>query len=557
MPTKTASDVYAELFTANTLFVAAAAAMLVWVSWHGYRLQPARFLRIWAGAWAAYFVARLVTLVQLSAFGHGLSTAAQVALSAVSQSGYYLHVMLLCACVLVLRRRGARWVTPRRLILYAAVLVALSVGIAVGTAHSEFFTRLRWRVSLRSVLSAMAFACSGLMMLRHGRRIRRFGASFFGAALLLGALHLSVHAWAFGVRAMYAVAALLTGLEILEVAAIGFGLLLWAQEDKNDQLEQTRHAALQAAKLTGQLLSLARNPASGVRAIDVGREAREVLPLLRSLAGARVSVDLATDDGPLRVRMKRGHVEQILINLVTNGRDAIRGDGAIELRIRRRERGESAAIELLACDTGVGMSDEVRQRVGELFFTTKPSSGSGMGMASVRSIVEETGGVIEFSPRPGGGTEVRVSWPEAQATADTEVEDLTASAVGAASATVLLVEDDAMVRGVAERELRAVGLDVLVAPAAAEAEALARGHAGRIDLLLSDVVMPEGSGPQLAARLRAERPEMAVCFMSGFVGEGDGGELPPGARILEKPFTPAELVAFVRGVLSDASTTQS
>lgn len=597
---------------ANSLFVVSASALLVLVLWGSYRRHNTQFLRLWTGCWLSYLIARLVTLAHIGWLQATEAPTVKLLLSITSQTFFYLHVVLLFACMLALLQRGRSWLRPQVLWVSIGAVLLLSTVVALATIDSAIGTRLALRVGARTTATAIAFLICGFLLVRQGRRIGRHGAQLAGFALFLNAVHLSVHSWAFLVGGLYSMAAILQGLEILAVCAIGFGLLLWVHEDVADEaqrsgrelgkrtqellraqrlesvgqlaggvahnfnnvltvvicntevllaeqnlggeqrvlLEQTKNAAMNAAKMTGQLLALARNPASALRTIDVGKEAQQVMPLLRALAGVGVTIDLAIQPGALRARLKHGHVEQVLINLVTNGRDAIAETGTVSLSITRQVDAQGTRIVLVARDTGVGMTDSVRARVGELFFTTKAGTGTGMGMASVRSILSETNGLLDIETADSKGTTVTVSWPQADTPTEQRVvtEVPVVSPVG--SATILLAEDDEVVRGIARRALVHAGYNVLVGESSPDAVRIARDHPDAIDLLVSDVVMPELSGPELAVAVEKVRPNTAACFVSGFVDEESRARLPASVPVLGKPFTPQELVDFVGQVLA-------
>lgn len=615
MPTKTVSELYLDFFTANSLFVVLASLLLMLVGWKSYRRHPARFLTLWMSCWGSYLLARLLTMVQLGAFRESVPESVSTISSIAGQTFFYMHVVLLFACMLALLRRGDRWTRGSVLVGAMVLLAVLCTLVTLGTSETSIGQKLALRVGVRCAVTAVAYFVCGVMLLRLGMRIGRFGAQFAAYALFLQVVHLSVHAWAFLFGGLYEMAAYLEGLEIVSVCSIGFGFLLWVHEDASHDaeqanralgtrtsellraqrlesvgqlaggvahdfnnvltvvmcntemmladksiqgdarqtLEQTQNAALHAAKMTSQLLALARNPASALRSIDVGREASELLPLLRCLAGGAVSLELDVEPGPMRAKLKRGHVEQVLINLVTNGRDAIAERGSIKLSVRQVRGSKGKRIVLSASDSGQGMAEPVKARVGELFFSTKPGSGTGIGMASVRSILSETEGLLEIDSDSSKGTTVTVSWPQAEATGEFVVEPEKRAVPEPQPATILLAEDDQVVRAIAERALTRAGYHVVAGKTSTEAARLAREYPGTIDLLVSDVVMPKLSGPELAVAVQKARPSTKACFMSGFVDEESRARLPDSVPVLGKPFTPQELVDFVGSVLASST----
>ncbi|MCA8950621.1 MAG: response regulator, partial [Planctomycetes bacterium] len=536
-------------------------------------------------------------------------------LSLLAQIAYYLHLWLLVVCLRAFAGRREQVLERRRLYAGAVVVTAFAALSIVATAGAEPAVRLGLRVALSWALTAAAFAVCGVALVWHGRRIDRIGAQLAGASLVFGAGSQGLQAVSFGLGDVYGLAPYFGAFEVLVICALGLGLVLWMQEnltaetrrvnqalgestqallqaqrlesvgqlaggiahDFNNvltvvigntettmsegglappvrqRLAETRSAALQAAKLTSQLLSLARNPASAARPVDVPAEVREILPLLQSLAGARVRITIELPPVPLRAMLKRGHVEQVLLNLVTNARDAIPGEGAIRLRVAREFRGGRARVVVSATDTGIGMSDAVRRRVGELFFTTKGGRGNGMGMASVRSILTETRGDLAIDTDEGRGATVTVTWPEVEV-GERPAEPTFVLPERPPERTILLAEDDPMVRRITRQTLEAQGFRVLVEENSRRAAEVVREHAGPIDLLLSDIEMPELSGPGLARLARAARPGIAVRFISGYVDERTA-DLAVATPVLGKPFTRDELLAFVREALAEQAGT--
>lgn len=609
------AEVYQRFFTVHSLFVVAACALLVWVSWQSYRQHRLAFLKLWAASWMSYLLARLLTLMETGLLGDHLTGPLRTTCSALSQTGFYVHVWLLVICLRSLAGHREARLGRRRLLLVLGGIFAFAGGLTLATSGSGRELRVMLQVGLRCAVTAAAFAACGVLLVRHGHRIRRLGAQFVGVTLLFGATSYGLHAYAFSFDTVFEFSPYLGSFEILVVCAIGLGLVLWMQEDVNEQarqinhelgertsallqaqrlesigqlaggvahdfnnvltvvigntesllrqrdlpnrvrtsLEETHHAAMQAAKMTGQLLTLARNPASAVRAIDIGREVHEILPLLRSLVGARIRIVVATADPPLRVLLKRGHVEQVLINLVTNARDAIPDTGTVRIIVEREMVDGGSRIVLSAVDSGTGMPESVQRRVGELFFTTKGGSGTGMGMASVRSILAETEGRMRVESKKGGGTTVTVSWPEVDSKPEGASEPAVVQLPRPPGATILFAEDDAMVRNVTRRTLEGAGFRVLVEEDSTNAARVARDHEGTIDLLLSDVVMPGLSGPELAQAVRDVRPGIKVRFISGYIDAEHSAKLPDMAPVLGKPFTRQELLAFVQSALSDHS----
>jgi hypothetical protein len=246
------------------------------------------------------------------------------------------------------------------------------------------------------------------------------------------------------------------------------------------------------------------------------------------------------------VRIDRSHLEQAILNLVVNARDAARPGGSLVLEVRdAADSGGGRSVEILAIDDGVGMEPEVAERIFEPFFTTKGDAGTGLGLATVHRVVRGAGGTIDVRSRPGDGTTFRILLPRATATPTRARPDSQVIAIEQ-TGTVLLVEDHAAVREAAARALRAAGHHVLAAGTAEEGLALADGHGGPIDVLVADLVLPGMTGLDLATELRRRQPAVYVIYMSGYLDETTSARVArEGARFLAKPFGGKALLAQV------------
>jgi PAS domain S-box-containing protein len=313
-------------------------------------------------------------------------------------------------------------------------------------------------------------------------------------------------------------------------------------------LDGIRAAADEAAGLTARLLAFSRRDVLERRPVDVNgavREAAELLqPILRE--NVRLALDLAPGLPP--VAADPGQVRQVVLNLALNARDAMPDGGAIRIATEPREGG----LVLLVADTGVGMDEETRTRALEPFFTTKDEGrGTGLGLSVVYGVVESCDGSIDIRSSPGVGTTVSVELPGTVA----EVGQVPAPAVRPSrrggGERVLIVEDRDIVRDLACSILEDAGYRVVSAPGGPEALALAREEAA-FSLLLTDVVMPEMSGADLATRLRAEQPSLRVLYMSGYTADvlDDEALALPHTAFLRKPFGTGELTAAVRELLA-------
>lgn len=310
------------------------------------------------------------------------------------------------------------------------------------------------------------------------------------------------------------------------------------------ELEEVRDAVERASQLTRQLSAFARRRLPVKRELELNEVLAELEPSLRRLLGTDKELRLELAGEPLRVLGDRGQLEQVLSNLAENARDALPANGKLDITVRRD--GSNANVEVR--DDGAGMSDEVQQHLFEPFFTTKPSSrGTGLGLASCLGIVRQHDGAIQIESSLGGGTLVRISLPLANA-----VEGgLTTSGVVEVApkrGRVLVAEDEPQVRAVAVRTLNSAGFEVLEASDGARALALFNARSAPIDVLVTDVLMPELSGPELARAVRRLDPDIGVVFMSGYSEAmlSTAASEFAGAAFLAKPFAPQALVSAVR-----------
>ncbi len=332
-------------------------------------------------------------------------------------------------------------------------------------------------------------------------------------------------------------------------------------------LEEIRHAAERAAALTGQLLAFSRKQVVEPRVLDLGKVVQDTVRMLERLVGERVRVVplIAPDVG--LVRADRAQLEQVLLNLAVNARDAMPGGGVLTIEAENveftsprhtpfMELPAGRYVLLAVADTGHGMSEETLLRVFEPFFTTKErGKGTGLGLASVYGIVRQSGGSITVESGEGEGARFVIYLPRASGAVARE-ELPAAGAAQAGSGTILLAEDEAALLSVATRILQNLGYTVMGAPSAEAALDLAGRHPGQIDLLLTDVIMPGESGPVLASRLTRQRPGLKVLFMSGYAGDelGVHGVLDASVELLQKPFTAQELASRVRDALASPGT---
>jgi signal transduction histidine kinase/ActR/RegA family two-component response regulator len=326
-------------------------------------------------------------------------------------------------------------------------------------------------------------------------------------------------------------------------------------------VDQVERAAQRAAALTSQLLSYARRQMVVPTVVDLNTSVSAMEPMLRRLLGEDIDVVTELDPHVWPVRVDSGQLEQVLLNLAANARDAMPDGGTLRLRTANRVitdtdvrsqpellPGEYASLSV--SDTGVGMTELVQARIFEPFFTTKPpGAGTGLGLAMCYGIAKQAEGHILAESAPGQGTTITLLLPRAAA------QQSAPAAAGAelpgGTETILVTEDDAVVRMLTARTLRELGYTVLEADSAASGRACSEQHAGPIHLLLTDVVMPGGGGRELAESLTAARPDLRVIFMSGYTGDVvlRRGVTEESVRFLSKPFSPTTLALAIRKTL--------
>ncbi len=316
------------------------------------------------------------------------------------------------------------------------------------------------------------------------------------------------------------------------------------------ELAEAERATERAAEVTRQLLAVSRRQVLEPALVDLGAVAEELAPMLRRLIGSHVDVSLALADDLAPVLADRGQLAQVLLNLAVNAGDAMPDGGTLTIATSRLEDGD---VGFVVTDTGHGMPPDVLEHAFEPFYTTKaPGHGTGLGLATVHGIVDQSGGRVSVRSSPGEGAEFTVAFPSAVrgATVGDRPAPVDAGRVDGHE-TVLLCEDASAVRQLLEHVLAANGYRVLPAALPSEALELALTHQGRIDALLTDVIMPEMAGPDLAEQVRAVRPGLPTLFVSGYTAEtlSSRGGLPPGSAFVEKPFAAATLLQALRGLL--------
>jgi PAS domain S-box-containing protein len=359
----------------------------------------------------------------------------------------------------------------------------------------------------------------------------------------------------------------------LLTAIAGYSQLLVSSLETGDErrtdAEQIQHAAGRAADLTRQLLAFSRRQVLHPAVLSLNDAVVGIQPMLDRLLGDDITLVVGLDPNAGNVRVDRSQLEQVVLNLSINGRDAMPDGGTLLIETAPVDLDDAyatlhAGVEpgryavLAVSDQGVGLSDEARAHLFEPFFTTKPSGqGTGLGLATVYGVVSQSGGHVLVFSEAGIGTTFRVYLPAVEADADTPVIIPDQSRPGRGG-TILVAEDDPAVRALVETLLTSNGYQVIGAPNGQAAVALARQADSPIDLLLTDVSMPGLSGPGLADRLRRLDPELPVLFMSGYADAATVTSRfleQPGAFIA-KPFTPDGLLGRVREVLERSPRTR-
>ncbi len=344
------------------------------------------------------------------------------------------------------------------------------------------------------------------------------------------------------------------------------------QDDRKlaEDVQQIEQAAEKATGLTRQLLAFSRRQVLQPKTLGLNQVVQGMEKMLRRMIGE--DIELITVSAPElgQVRADLGQIEQVIMNLAVNARDAMPRGGKLVFETENVELDEAYArshmgartgcyVQLAVSDTGVGMDAETMSHIFEPFFTTKEMGrGTGLGLSTVYGIVKQSGGYIWVYSEPGHGSTFKIYLPRVEGEHEHPAPALGENA-RRGSSTILLVEDDEAVRELATRILRQHGYAVLPASGGAEAELLCRRFEGKIHLLVSDVVMPGMSGAKLARRLRRQRPEIRVLFLSGYTDNAvqPHGILKSSTAFLQKPFTAHALAEKVASVLAAEDETKS
>jgi signal transduction histidine kinase/ActR/RegA family two-component response regulator len=351
----------------------------------------------------------------------------------------------------------------------------------------------------------------------------------------------------------------------------GYADMLLAEADDNgstrSDLREIQEAARRGSDLTRQLLTFCRKQVLTARPVDLNAVLSDTGQMLTRLIGESIRLELRTAPVACPIEADRVQLEQVLINLAVNARDAMAGRGTLQVELDRvmveadtRDLSSGQYVRLTVRDTGCGMDDATRERIFEPFFTTKlADEGSGLGLSTVYGVVKQLGGHISVESAPQQGTTFTIHFPATAKPLATPRDASAAPAVARRAETVLLVEDDRAVRTVVGSVLHRHGYTVLKAATPREALRIARAHAASIDLVLTDVIMPEMSGPEMVTLLAQQHPETRAVYLSGYSGDAllRQGLLESRPRLLQKPVATGDLLQAVRGALGNAPGRQT
>ena len=336
-------------------------------------------------------------------------------------------------------------------------------------------------------------------------------------------------------------------------------------ETYKEAVEEILKAGQRAATLTQQLLAFSRKQVLEAKILDLNSVVTDFEKMLRRMIGEDIELKIIPCSDLGTVKADRGQIEQVIMNLAVNARDAMPRGGLLKIETANVELRKQDVIDrpyvvpgeyvlLRVSDTGCGMDADLQSRIFEPFFTTKEKGkGTGLGLATVYGVIKQSGGYIWVKSEPGHGATFSIFLPRAEGPPVEHVTSLSRRAARGSPRTILLTEDEPSLRKLTRNTLAQLGYSVLEAPNASEAIEIADKLASHIDLLLTDVVMPGMSGRELAQHLADSRPNMKVLYMSGYTDGAiaDHGVLEKGISILRKPFTHAQLIHMLEEVLEE------
>ncbi len=348
---------------------------------------------------------------------------------------------------------------------------------------------------------------------------------------------------------------------------IGYSEILQERMVQSEALrpcvEEILQAGRRAASLTRQLLAFSRQQVLAPVVLDLNATITDTEKMLRRLIGEDIELQTSLEQDLAYVKADQSQIEQVILNLAVNARDAMPNGGRLTIVTENAELDEMSVrrysypvkpgryVLLTVSDTGVGMSREIQGHIFEPFFTTKEKGkGTGLGLATVYGVVKQSDGYIELQSELGEGTTFKIYLPRVERGAAPETRKVLPAPLLAGHETILLVEDEDSLRNLTSGVLVSLGYTVLTASNGSRALETSQAHSGEIALLLTDVVMPNMNGPALAEQLTAERPNLKVLYMSGYTGQRFGeGVLPDGSCFLAKPFSRENLAQKVREAL--------
>jgi CheY-like chemotaxis protein len=336
-----------------------------------------------------------------------------------------------------------------------------------------------------------------------------------------------------------------------------------ANDPTRPDIEEIRKAGERATRLTRQLLAFSRRQVLQLQVLDLNSVVGDMEGMLRRLIGEDIELVVSQAASLESVRADAGQMEQVIMNLAVNARDAMPTGGKLTIETANVDLDEEYArthvgihpgsyVMVAISDTGVGMDKETQLRIFEPFFTTKePGKGTGLGLSTVYGIVKQMGGNVWVYSGPQHGTTFKIYLPRVQEEVRKPLVERGSVAPAGGNETILLVEDDEGVRGLICAVLKAAGYNVLEAATGSEALHICDRYHGPLHLIITDVVMPQMSGRELVGRLSALRPETKVLFISGYTDDAvvHHGVIEAGTSFLQKPFTPQALARKVRETL--------
>jgi two-component system cell cycle sensor histidine kinase/response regulator CckA len=356
---------------------------------------------------------------------------------------------------------------------------------------------------------------------------------------------------------------------------IGYGEILQERMEASNPLapcvEEILGAGRRAASLTRQLLAFSRQQVLTPKVVDLNRIIADTERMLRRLIGEDVELRTILDSSLTTVKADQGQIEQVILNLSVNARDAMPAGGKVTIKTEHAVIDELAArqysypfkpgpyVLLTVTDTGVGMDAATQTHIFEPFFTTKDKGkGTGLGLATVYGVVKQSDGYIEVHSEIGAGTTFKIYLPRVDEPVDPGKDLPSATPSLHGDETILLVEDEDSLRRLTHHVLKILGYTVLEASNGGEGCRVSAEHQGKIDLVLTDVIMPGMNGPTLTQQLGTSRPEIKILYMSGHTGQAVGhGVLPAGSNFLQKPFTRDNLAHKVREALGTKAPAHS